>query len=115
MKLKINPDPTFKADVKITVPGQTEPGTLPVTFKYRGRDEYKALLESFQEKTDESGNATQKGKTFAEALPAIATGWGLDEDFTPENIEIFLNNYPAAYQEIFAEYSRLLLVSRIKN
>jgi hypothetical protein len=49
MKLKINPDPQFQADVTITVPGQSEPGTLPLTFKYRGRDEYKSLLESFEQ------------------------------------------------------------------
>jgi len=111
MKLKINPDPQFQADVTITVPGQSEPGTLPLTFKYRGRDEYKALLDSFEQ---EKGSKT-KGKTFDEAFPDFVVGWGLEEEFTPENIKTFLNNYPAAYQEIFSEYSRLLFASRIKN
>ena len=86
-----------------------------MTFKYRGRDEYRAMLESFEEKKDEKGEVVKKGKTFSEAFPDYVAGWGLDEEFSQENIEIFLNNYPAAYQEIFTEYSRLLLVSRIKN
>lgn len=123
MKLKINPDPQFKADVSITVPGQSEPGTISLTFKYRGRDEYKALLEDFEDKTKDKKNekgevekiVIKKGKTFVEAFPEFVLGWDLDEKFTPENIKVFLNNYPAAYQEIFAEYLRLLFASRVKN
>lgn len=106
--LKITPDPTFKADVEITVPGQDKPGTIPLTFKYRGRDEFKEFMDGMK---SEDG----KGKTVAEALPEFVEGWGLKEKFTNENIKIFLNNYPAAYGEIFTKYSELLLVSRLKN
>lgn len=108
-KLKLNLDPTFRADVQITVPGVDEPGTLQLTFKYRGRKEYAEFLESMQDKKG------KKEKSVAEAFPLFVTGWDLDEEFTPENIETFLNNYPAAYMEIVGQYAKLLMGSRIKN
>lgn len=113
--LKINPDPKFKKDVEITVPGQDEPGTIPLTFKYMGRKEYAEWCENTREVKDEDGKVIQKGKTVAESFPEFVLGWGLKEKFSQENIDTFLNNYPAAYGEIFAAYSSALLGSRIKN
>ena len=113
--LKLNPDPTFTDDVEITVPGQKEPGTIPMTFKYRSRKEYQEFLESLEEKKSDKGKVTRKEKTFVEAFPEFVLGWGLEEEFCQKNIEIFLNNYPVAYQEIFTFYSKMLLVSRVKN
>jgi hypothetical protein len=113
--LKITPDPTFTDDVELTVPGQKEPGTISMTFKYRSRKGYQELLESLEEKKNDKGKVTRKEKTFAEALPEFVLGWGLEEEFNPKNIDIFLNNYPVAYQEIFTHYSKMLLVSRVKN
>ena len=106
--LKITLDPTFKADVEITVPGQDKPGTIPLTMKYRGRD-------AFQQFAEELKSAAGKKKTVAESFPDFVEDWGLKEEFNKENIETFLNNYPAAYQEILTKYSELLLVSRLKN
>lgn len=113
--ISLNLKPTFDAEVSITVPGQPEPGMIPLTFKYMGRKEYVAWMDSNKEEKDKKGKVTKEGKTFIAAFPEFVEGWGLPEDFTPENIEIFLNNYPAAYFEIFSEYSKLLLTSRIKN
>jgi len=114
--LKLNPDPQFTDDVEITVPGQKELGTISLTFKYRGRKEYSEFLDWLGEKVDKKGKVTEKGKTVAEAFPEFVTGWqGMDVEFNKENIEAFLNNYPAAYLEIFSQYSRLLLESRAKN
>ena len=113
--LKLNPNPTFADEVTITVPGQKEPGTINLTFKYRSRKEYGEFLASLEEKKDEAGNVVVPGKTVSEALPEFVIGWDLPEEFNAENVEIFLNNYPAAYGEIFTAYSRLLLGSRVKN
>lgn len=109
--IKINPDPTFDCDVEITVPGQEEPGTVPITYKYRGRDEYLEWIKSLGEVDGED----IAEKSTADAFPEFVDSWGLSEDFTQENISIFLNNYPAAYIEIFKKYSEMLMVSRIKN
>lgn len=113
--LKLNPNPTFSDEVEITVPGQKEPGTLNLTFKYRNRKEYGEFLASLEEKKDEDGNVVVPGKTVSEALPEFVLGWDLPEEFNAENVAIFLNNYPAAYGEIFAAYSRLIFESRLKN
>ena len=107
--LKLNPDPTFTDDVEITVPGQKEPGTIPMTFKYRSRTEYKEFLDGLEEKKK------GKEKTFPAVFSEFVLGWGLEEEFNSKNIETFLDNYPVAYQEIFTFYSKMLLVSRVKN
>lgn len=105
--IKLNPNPEFQDGVNITVPGQKEPGTIQLTFKYRGRDEYKEWLESL------SGGGSEKSTD--EAFLEFVTGWGLEEEFNRENVGIFLNNYPMSYAEIFKAYSKLLFESRVKN
>lgn len=106
--LKITLEPTFEAKVKITVPGKEEPGTIPLVFKYRNRDEFREYMDSM--KTEEG-----KKKTIAESLPDFVESWGLNVEFNHQNIETFLCNYPAAYGEIFQRYCELLLSSRLKN
>lgn len=113
--LKLKLDPTFEAEVQVTIPGQSEPGTLPITFKYRPRDEHHKWIESIQERKDAKGKVVAAGKSFVEAFHDYAVGWGLPEEFTKENIDIFFQNYPAADKEIFTQYVKLLFGSRIKN
>lgn len=124
--LKLNPNPTFEANVEITVPGQEETGTISLTFKYRSSKEYWAWVESIKEqkepdKLDKEGKVLKQGKvirkekTAFEAFLEFVEGWELPEKFTKENVEIFLNNYPMAYAEIVGSYVKLLLGSRVKN
>lgn len=113
--LKLNPNPTFSDEIEITVPGQKEPGAISLTFKYRSRKEYAEFLASLEEEKDAAGKVVKSGKTVAEALPEFVLGWDLPDEFTAETVAIFLDNYPAAYGEIFAAYSRLLFESRVKN
>lgn len=127
--LKINPDPQFQADVEITVPGQEETGTISLTLKYRTRE---AVVE-FWERAAGKKEAGIKGKKKeavasnkketaafnkkeADTFLDFVEGWeGLDAEFTRENVDIFLRNYPMASREIVMEYNRLLLESRVKN
>lgn len=106
--LKLNLDPSFTADVQVTVPGQTEPGTVKLTLKYMNRSNYLLFLDSLKEK---------KGKTVPQdqALLDFVLGWDLAEEFNLENVKIFLDNYPCAFHDIFQQYSQLLMNSRIKN
>ena len=113
--LKLNPNPTFADEVTITVPGQKEPGTINLTFKYRSLKEYGELMELIGEKKDKNGKVIKPGKTVAEALPEFVLGWDLPEEFNAENVAIFLNNYPSAYGEIARAYFLLLFESRVKN
>ncbi len=104
--LKINPEinPTFKETIDITIPCQKETGKLTLNFKYRTRDE-------FIDFSDE-----MIGKEDADVVMEMAEGWeNIDGEFTREEIDTFLNNYPAAAAEIFNQYRQLLFESRIKN
>ena len=74
LKLKLNPEPTFKAKVGIPVPG-SRPVDVVFTFKHRTREE---ILEWVQESRDD---------TDAESVADAAAGWDLDDEFTPENIQ----------------------------
>jgi len=112
--LKLNPDPTFTDDVPITVPGQKELGTVPLTFKYRTAKQYTEWYDGMKE-VKENGKAVKEGRKIKEAFPEFVLGWGLKEEFNQENIEIFLDNYPTAYEDIFKFYMKALFVSRVKN
>lgn len=102
--LKINPNPQFSADVKISEPGNPEPTTVKITFKYKTRKQ----LTEFVEKVDEKG--------IEESLQEIVVSWdGIDAECNKENISLLAQNYPAAAGEIFSAYYRELFASKVKN
>lgn len=101
---KLNPDPTFRASVAISVPGSDKPQTIAVDFKHLPKS---ALRDYF------SGI---EGKTDGEALGAIIAGWsGVDTDYSPEALDLLLDNYPTAAAELFDAYRRELLDASRKN
>lgn len=112
--IKINPNPEFTADVEITVPGQQETGAIPLTFKYMTRVAYLDWIATFPGKKSDKKKEPEPRK-HVDVFPEFVIGWGLDEKFTKENIKTFLDNYPAAFDEIIRAYSRLLFESRVKN
>ncbi|ELY4544122.1 hypothetical protein SNN69_002875 [Cronobacter sakazakii] len=100
-KFTLQPKPTFKANVTIPRAGD-EDGVLTFTFKHHSLDNLAQL-----EKADE--------KTAADFLMDIVTGWALPDEFSRENLEILLNNYPGALKAITETYYRELLGNREKN
>lgn len=101
---KLTPDPTFRASVAITVPGEEQPETIAVDFKHLPKS---ALRDYF---------ASLDGKSDADALGAIIAGWsGVDTDYSAEALALLLDNYPAAAAEMFEAYRRELLDARRKN
>lgn len=102
--LKINPNPQFEAQVKLTEPGSDTPAQVTMTFKYKSRKEF---LEF---------SSWVEGKKWAEALPEIIADWkGIDAECTPENIALLVENYMPAGLEIWAAYQDALVESRVKN
>ena len=73
ISLDDGPDSTFKAVVMIPIPGK-KPVPVNFTFKYRDADEYEAFI----------GDIT--GMTSEELVLAVASGWDLDDAFSPENV-----------------------------
>lgn len=101
-KLKLNPEPTFKAKVPVPVPGAA-PADVQFTFKWRKRDEVKDWLEAVQDKTD------------AEIIMDAAVAWDLDDEFTLENAERLCNAYIGAGREFVSTYLDELRGVRAKN
>lgn len=102
---KLQPNPTFKAKVAISVAGQVAPAQIEVEFKYLSRPQVRDYFESLG-----------GGKTDAEALSEIIVGWsGPDQAFSREALEMLLDNYPASGSDLFETFRRELLESKRKN
>lgn len=104
-KLKLVPDPTFKAKVPIRVAGAGEI-EVEFTFKYRDRDQLQAFFKPLQ----------KPGAVFdADLVTAMCTGWDLLETFNAENVETLCRQYIQAPRAIFEVYGAELTGARAKN
>lgn len=101
-RLKLNPEPTFKAKVGIPVPG-SRPAEVLFTFKHRTRDDVIAWAEGSREQND------------VESVLDCVVGWDLDDEFNAENVERLCNNYPGSGLTIVAAYLDELRGARAKN
>ena len=101
---KLQPNPTFKAPVLLSVPGEDKPKEIVVEFRHQTGKQLKAYFEHI------------KGKTDAEAVVDLIVGWGgVDKAYSAEALDELLDNYPVAAGEIFAAYRESALESRRKN
>ena len=101
---KLQPNPTFKARVALTVPGEAEPAELVVNFRHLSRSGLKEFFSSLGDKTD------------AEALAEIIDGWEeIDTPYSAQSLAALLDNYPASGLELFDAYRRELMEARRKN
>jgi tail assembly chaperone len=103
MAFKIEAPTTFKASVKIPLPGGGETEAFEVEFKHRTRDEFAAFIESI------------RGKDDVDYVLESVVGWSLTDKFNRENVARLLQNYHAASRVIGATYSRELMVLRLGN
>ena len=108
--IKLIPDPTFDALVKLTVPGHPDPVEVPMTFRHMASDK---VADWFK---------TNKGREAAAALCEVIEDWrgvmgeeGCIVPFSKDALSTLLKNYPAAAKEIFDAWIRELNESRIKN
>lgn len=101
---KLQPNPTFKARVPLSVAGADRCPTVEIEFKYLDKD----ALQTYY--------AALAGKSDADALSEIVVGWsGIDAAFSPEALEQLLTNYPAAAHDLFTAYRREVVESKVKN
>lgn len=102
----LQPKPVFQAQV--TIPTPTGEGTITFQFKHKGRKALKAFFDSLGE--------GETARPDSEALLELVDGWtGVDEKFSPEALDILLDNYPAAARAIFEAYNKGLFEGRQKN
>lgn len=90
-KLKLQPEPTFRAKVCIAVPGAA-PVDVEFTFKYRNRDEVQAFIDASKERDNVA------------TILEMCTGWELADAFDAENVGTLALNYIAAPEAIFTTY-----------
>lgn len=101
-KLKLAVAPTFKAKVDIPVHGGD---TVPVEFefKHRTKDDLVKWL----------GEAD--GRKDQQSLEDCLAGWELDDPFTPESINLLIQNYAGAPLAIVQKYVDEIVQARRKN
>ena len=107
---KLQPAPTFVAQVPLTVAGLPDPVELAVTFRHKN----KAALEAWI--------AGAKGKTDDVLLHEVIEAWDGMQDAAGAAVPYslgalgeLLSNYPAAHGELFRGYLRELTEARRKN
>lgn len=99
---KLDPNPTFWATVSIRVPGGI--GKFDIQFKH--------LLQAEREKYTES----LKGKSNLDALAELIVGWrDVDAEYSRDNLERLLNEYPDAVRAITSCYWEEITGAAIKN
>lgn len=100
-KLKLQPDPVFKATAKIHAAGAVL--DLEFTFKHRSRDQLAEFGKSSTEMSQE------------DQILEMAAGWELADEFNKENVAVLLQNYTAAFVDIWNTYLDELARYRVKN
>lgn len=101
---KLQPNPTFRVAVPISVPGETKSPEIVIEYRFLGK---KAVADYFR---------SIGGKSDAEALAGLIAGWeGVDAEYSPEALAQLLDNYPAAATDLFEAYRRELLEAKRKN
>lgn len=106
-KLKLIPEPTFRAKVAVPVPGEG-PVEVEFTFKYRTRDEVQRLLA--ETRTD-----AEPKMTDTQLVMACACGWELADTFDEKNVAEFVRQYIAGPAAVFETYTAEMIGARRKN
>lgn len=104
-KLSINPAPTFKADVPVSLAGKDNAVVdVEMTFRHRTKSELVALQERSLKQSD------------LETFNEMVTGWNLeDAPFDPEHVAAFLENYAGAALATWETYKAELTKVKRKN
>jgi Phage tail assembly chaperone len=104
-KLKLQPDPTFKAKVGIPVPGKPS-HEVEFTFRHMSRDQLDEYLHG----------EGAKSRDYVDTVMGIATAWeGVDAPFDAESLRELFKNYMGAPVAILGTYGRELSDARLGN
>jgi hypothetical protein len=101
--LKLQPNPTFKAKVSISVAGDRNQD-IDVEFKYLSKTKIKTYFEDIS------------GKSDADALAEIIVGWsGVEVAYSAEALAELIDNYPSAAADLFEVFRKELMEGKRKN
>jgi Phage tail assembly chaperone len=114
-KLALVQHPTFKATIEAHIPG-SEPCTLELTFKYRTRKDFLAFDKTFPRGEDGFLNEQSfEMLNTAQGFMQFVVGWELPDAFTPDNVDILLDNYYFLGVQAFMKYQTEIVSVRSKN
>jgi hypothetical protein len=108
-KIKLIPDPTFSAPVKVPVPGKGEV-EVEFTFKHRTRDEMRAFVERVN-----APAGSDVALTDVQLVMECASGWELADTFNEANVREFASQYIAGPAAVFETYVQEMAGARLKN
>jgi hypothetical protein len=103
--LKLQPNPTFKWPVKLTLPGESKPSTVVFEFRHKTKEGIETFRKELINRTDEA------------ILGEIVVTWheGIEAEYSEVALGQLISNYPAAAMEILDAYLVAMLESRRKN
>ena len=105
MALKKNPNPTFRHEVEIPVPGE-KPEKVEFVFRHKGKKAYQQFVEDCI------------GRDDTESTLEILDDWPLTAEFgkvSKESIDALYDAYPGAPNAVFIGYSKGLHQGRLGN
>lgn len=101
-KITLALKPTFTANVMIPMHG-SKAEAVPFTFKGRTREQFVEWMGELKDKTN------------VQAIMECASGWGLDEPFDAENVELLDSLYMGAAAAILDKYIGELTQAKLGN
>lgn len=107
---KLNPAPTFKADVSLSVPGMPVPHPVVVTYRHKTRT---AMLD-WLKRTAGRPDVVTLGEVIVE-VEGLHDDGGNAVAYSPAVLAILLENYPVAHDELFQGYLRELAEAKKKT
>lgn len=118
--MKINPNPTFTSEVKLSTPGEEALASIEVTWKHKDRD---ALKEwSVRPLRVEAGKGFTLVAIESEYLAEVIASWngpvdeaGVAVPFSVGALAKVLQGRPMAGQELYQQYLAAMTESRLKN
>lgn len=109
---KIDPAPTFRAEVSLSAPGQTEPNRLSIEWQHLDRKQLTEWIDALA--------AAQLSDV--DGLAQVIAGWdgvvdhqGQNVPYSKDRLQALLCAYHAAGAELVRGYVRALTESRVGN
>lgn len=98
-KFTLQPNPKFKADVKIPIAGKEKPDVVTFTFNHMSMSKLEELRDN----------------SIDDFFKVIIADWAIEEPYSEENLKLLFDNYPSSAGAITSTYYSELLGNREKN
>jgi len=102
-KLTLVAEPTFKAKVAIPVAGLSGPVEIIFEFKHRTKSDLAKWMEGAKDRLD------------IDSVMGTVVGWGFDDEFSRDNVQLLLENHHGASRAIASKYLSELMALRLGN